>query len=86
MITWQGPLNLPAGHLGIVGTDDGVQVTVRLDDVGRLVFASDGAEVAVPQDLARALATVVLAATGDTDDLVRDFDAARVGLADRRPS
>ena len=85
-VTWQPPLNLPAGHLGIVGTDAGVRIAVRFDEHGRVVFASDGDEIAVPRDLARALALIVLATTGDDGDFDRDFAAALAIPGERAPS
>lgn len=85
-VTWQGPLALPAGHLGIVGNEVGLRIAVRFDGHGRIVFESDGDEIAVPRDLARALALIVVAATGDADDLADDFQAAAAGLAAGAPS
>lgn len=85
-VTWQGPLNLPAGHLGIVGTEEGIRIVVRFDEHGRIAFESDGDEIAVPPDLARALAIIVIAATGDADADDRDFAASVSGLARTVPS
>lgn len=85
-ITWQGPLNLPAGHLGIVGTEEGIRIIVRFDEHGRIVFEHDGEEIAVPRDLARALALIVVAATGDAEEDDRDFAAAVSGVARAVPS
>lgn len=85
-VTWQGPLNLPAGHLGIVGTEEGIRVLVRFDEHGRIVFEHAGDEIAVPPDLARALAIIVIAATGDADADDRDFAAAVSGVARAVPS
>lgn len=85
-VTWQPPLNLPAGHLGIVGTDAGIRIAVRFDEHGRIVFASDGDEIAVPSDLARALALIVLAATGTDDDFSRDVAAAVAVPGEEAPS
>lgn len=85
-VTWQGPLNLPAGHLGIVGNEAGVRIVVRFDERGRVVFASDGDEIAVPRDIARALSLIVLAATGTDDDFDREFAAAVAIPGEETPS
>ena len=85
-VMWQSPINLPAGYLGIVGNEAGVRIAVRVDDHGRIVFASDGDEIAVPPDLARALALIVIAATGSDGDFDRDFAAAMAVPGEGAPS
>lgn len=85
-VTWQGPLHLPPGHLGIVGNEAGLRIAVKVDEHGRIAFAADGDEIAVPRDVARALALIVVAATGDADDLADDLQSAAAGLANGGPS